>query len=56
MQARQMSALLRLVRRLEDRVLYEIASCPDNLLRDEMDRVIVTVARGERSWRLECQK
>ena len=56
MQARQLSALLHLVRRLEDRVLYEIASCPSNLLRDEMDRTIVTVARGERSWRLECQK
>ena len=56
MQARQLSALLHLVRRLEDRVLSEIASCPSNLLRDEMDRTIVTVARGERSWRLECQK
>ena len=56
MQARQLSALLHLVRRLEDRVLYEIATCPNTLLRDETDRVIVTVARGERSWRLECQK
>lgn len=55
MQARQLSALLGLVRRLEDRVLYEIASCPDGLLQDQTDRVIVSVARGEREWRLICQ-
>ena len=56
MQARQLSALLHLVRRLEDRILYEIASCPNMLLLDETDRTIVHVARGERAWRLECQK
>lgn len=56
MKARDLSALFRLVRRLEDRVLYEIATCPENLSRDETDRTIIRVARGERDWRLECQK
>lgn len=56
MRARELSALLSLVRRLEDRVLYEISTCPSNLTRDETDRTIIAVARGERSWRLECQK
>ncbi len=44
--------LLRLVTRLEDRVLYEIASVPQGLLSDFEDRAIVAVARGEREWRL----
>lgn len=56
MQARQLSALLGLVRRLEDRVLYEIATCPLGQVTDEVDRTIIHVARGERAWRLECQK
>lgn len=56
MQALQLSALLRLVRRLDDRIVYEIATVPLDLARDETDRTIVNVARGERSWRLECQK
>lgn len=56
MQAQKLSNLLTLVKRLEDRVLYEVASCPVNLLRDHEDRVIVAVASGEREWRLECQK
>lgn len=56
MQARELSALLHLVTRLEDRVLYEIATCPMNLSIDEKDRTIINVARGERAWRLECQK
>ena len=56
MQALQLSGLLRLVRRLDDRVLYEIASCPIYFADDDTDRVIINVARGEREWRLECQK
>lgn len=56
MQAKQLVNLIDLVKRLEDRILYEIASCPKNLLRDEEDRMIVQVAAGERAWRLECQK
>jgi hypothetical protein len=55
MQAKKLSNLLTLVKRLEDRVLYEIASCPTNLLIDHEDRVIVHVAKGEREWRLICQ-
>jgi hypothetical protein len=55
MQAKKLSNLLTLVRRLEDRVLYEVATCPMNLLKDSEDRVIVYVAKGEREWRLICQ-
>jgi hypothetical protein len=51
MTARHLSALLTLVRRMEDRVLYEVATVPDRLLTDFMDRAIVAVARGEREWR-----
>ena len=51
MTAMKLQALLRLVRRLEDRVLYEIATVPEYLLRDFEDRAIVAVARGEREWR-----
>ena len=47
----KLRALLSLVRRLEDRVLYEIASVPQSLLNDFEDRAIVAVARGEREWR-----
>jgi len=47
----ELRALLGLVRRIEDRVLYEIATVPQNLLNDYKDRVIVAVARGEREWR-----
>lgn len=56
MQAAQLSGLLRLVRRLDDRVLYEIATCPMEHVTDIDDRTIVYVARGEREWRLECQR
>jgi hypothetical protein len=52
MKARELSLLLGLVRRLEDRVLYEIATVPQNLLRDFEDIAIVAAARGEREWRL----
>jgi hypothetical protein len=52
MNARHLKMLLALVRRLEDRVLYEIASVPQGLLSDFEDRAIVAVARGEREWRL----
>lgn len=51
MKAAHLQALLGLVRRVDDRVLYEIATCPQRLLRDYEDRVIVAVARGEREWR-----
>jgi hypothetical protein len=51
MTVRELRALLAIVRRLEDRVLYEIATCPQHLLQDIKDRVIVMVARGEREWR-----
>lgn len=51
MQAGKLAALLKLVRRLEDRVLYEISSVPEYLLHDFEDRAIVAVARGEREWR-----
>lgn len=51
MQASRLVGLLRLVRRLEDRVLYEISTCPEYLLRDFEDLAIVAVARGEREWR-----
>ena len=47
----KLRALLSLVRRLEDRVLYEISSVPESLLIDFEDRAIVAVARGEREWR-----
>jgi len=56
MQANKLVNLLSLVKRLDDRVLYEVASCPMNQLKDSEDRVIVHVAAGEREWRLECQK
>jgi hypothetical protein len=49
--ARHLKALLALVRRLEDRVLYEVATVPEGLLTDFEDRAIVAVARGEREWR-----
>lgn len=49
--ARELLLLLRLVTRLQDRVLYEIATTPANLLPDYEDRVIVAVARGERQRR-----
>jgi hypothetical protein len=55
MQAQRLTNLLNLVKRLDDRVLYEVASCPMNLLKDSEDRVIVYVAQGEREWRLICQ-
>lgn len=51
MTVRELSGLLRLVRRLDDRVLWEIATMPQSLARDYMDRAIVAVARGEREWR-----
>lgn len=51
MPAVKLRALLALVRRLEDRVLYEISSVPESLLVDFEDRAIVAVARGEREWR-----
>jgi len=51
MTVRELRALLSLVRRVEDRVLYEIATCPQRLLTDFKDRAIVAVARGEREWR-----
>jgi len=50
--ARELSLLLHLVTRLQDRVLYEISTVPQNLLRDFEDVAIVAVARGEREWRL----
>lgn len=56
MKAKQLVNLIDLVKRLEDRVLYEVASCPMDLLGDREDRIIVQVAAGERAWRLECQK
>ena len=56
MRARELSALLHVVKKLEDRVLYEIATCPMDLVTNEEDRTIINVARGERAWRLECQK
>lgn len=56
MQAYLLKHLLGMIGRVEDRVLYEIATCPLELSRDEMDRTIINVARGERAWRLECQK
>jgi len=56
MQAKQLVNLLTLVKRLDDRVLYEVASCPMNQCQDSEDKAIVNVARGEREWRLECQK
>ena len=52
MNAQHLKALLSLVTRLEDRVLYEISSVPQSLLSDFEDRAIVAVARGEREWRL----
>lgn len=51
MKARKMTALFALVRRLEDAVLLEIATVPQNLLLDFEDRAIVAVARGERERR-----
>ena len=51
MTVRELSGLLRLVRRLDDRVLWEIATMPESLARDYTDRAIVAVARGEREWR-----
>ena len=43
MQAYKLSALLRIVKQLDPRVLSEIATVPSNLWRDEEDRVIVNV-------------
>jgi len=45
------SGLMRIIRRLEDRVLYEIATTPQNLLNDFDDRAIVAAALGERQRR-----
>ena len=56
MQAKQLVNLLSLVKRLDDRVLYEVASCPMDHCKDSEDKTIVNVAKGEREWRLECQK
>lgn len=55
MLVQELSGLLRLVKRLDDRVLYEIATCPIEEARDYTDRAIISVAAGEREWRLECQ-
>jgi hypothetical protein len=55
MQAKQLKNLLSLVKRLDDRILFEVASCPLSHCKDSEDRVIVYVAAGEREWRLECQ-
>jgi len=51
LKAHKLRALLALVRRLEDRVLYEIGTVPQELLLDFEDRAIVAVALGEREWR-----
>jgi len=51
MPASHLSALLRIVRRLQDRVLYEISSTPQDLLYDFEDRAIVAAALGERQRR-----
>lgn len=48
---RELKILFALVRRVDDRVLYEISTVPQHLLADYKDRVIVAVARGEREWR-----
>ena len=51
MNARMLRALLALVKKLDDLVLYEVATMPVGLQRDYIDRVIVAVAKGEREWR-----
>lgn len=51
MEARKLRELLTLVRRLQDRVLYEISSVPEYLHTDFEDKAIVAVARGERERR-----
>jgi len=51
MRVAEFRLLLNLVRRLDDRVLYEIATVPQGLLSAYTDRAIVAVARGEREWR-----
>lgn len=55
MQAQKLLNLLLLIKKIDDRLLFEIASCPRNFLIDYEDHVIVSVAKGEREWRLECQ-
>jgi len=56
MKAKDLLNLFKIVKKLEDRVLFEVATCPFNLVTNEEDRTIIYVARGEREWRLECQK
>lgn len=56
MKAKDLQVLLAVIGRIDDRVLYEIATCPLSLVKDEADRTIVNVARGEQAWRLECQR
>lgn len=51
MKAQYLKDLLKIIRHLEDRVLYEIGSTPEYMLHDFEDRAIVAVARGEREWR-----
>ena len=51
MRNRELRLLLGLVRRLDDRVLFEVATVPMGLLSTYTDRAIVAVAAGEREWR-----
>lgn len=53
MKVSQLRALLRLVRGMDDRTLYEVASLPRLFMWDYQDRVIVAVAQGEIEWRAD---
>jgi hypothetical protein len=55
--ARELLALLGLVKKLDDSVLDSVATLPRYMMGDDyVDRVIVWVARGEVEWREECLK
>lgn len=48
---KELRLLFGLIKRLDDTVLYEIATVPSVLLPSFTDRAIVAVAKGEREWR-----
>lgn len=56
MQAQKLRALLHIVQHMDDLILDQIATLPASMMRDNEDRVLVAVARGEQDWRIECFK
>ena len=56
MQAQKLQALLHIVQHMDDLILDQIATLPAPMMRDNEDRTLVAVARGEQDWRVECHR